>query len=171
MPFNLVDLLLVADRAGRRRHRMGARLPVLRARPADAGGQPGRAFIGYREAADWWATLAPALGVWIAPLAFVGIFLLVHFVLGTVVLRLAARLPRAVHAPAQSLLGLLPGSVNGAIHAVVAAVLLLTLPLGPASAAGRTTARWPRASPRRPNGWRCSWRRSSTRRCSGPCRR
>jgi uncharacterized protein YkwD len=76
-------------------------------------------------------TLAPSQGIWIAPLAFVGIFLLVHFVLGTVVLRLAARLPRAVHLHLLNRFsGLLPGSVNGAIHAVVAAVLLLTLPLG-----------------------------------------
>jgi uncharacterized protein YkwD len=89
------------------------------------------AFLGYREAADWLGKLAPSYGIWIAPLAFVGIFLLVYLVLGAAVLRLAARVPRNVHGHAVNrFFGLLPGSVNGAIHAVVAAVLLLTLPLG-----------------------------------------
>lgn len=89
------------------------------------------AFVGWRHATDLVAGFAPALGVWIAPLAFVGIFLLVHLVLGTLVLRLALRLPQALHRNVGNrLLGLLPGTVNGAIHAVVAAVLLLTLPLG-----------------------------------------
>jgi uncharacterized protein YkwD len=89
------------------------------------------AFIGWREVTDWAATAAPALGVWIAPLSFVGIFLLVHFILGTAILRLSRRMPRALHANVgNKLLGVLPGAVNGAMHAVVAAVLLLTLPLG-----------------------------------------
>lgn len=89
------------------------------------------AFLGWREATDWVAKAAPSLGVWIAPLAFVGIFLLVHFILGSFVLRLAVRLPKGVHQNAgNKLLGVLPGAVNGGVHAVVAAVLLLALPLG-----------------------------------------
>jgi uncharacterized protein YkwD len=89
------------------------------------------AFIGWREVTDWVAKAAPALGVWIAPLSFVGIFLLVHFILGTLVLRFALRLPKGVHQNVgNKLLGVAPGAVNGAMHAVVAAVLLLTLPLG-----------------------------------------
>jgi uncharacterized protein YkwD len=89
------------------------------------------AFIGWREVTDWVATAAPSLGIWIAPLAFVGIFLLVHLVLGSAVLRLALRVPKPVHQNFfNRLLGIAPGLVNGAVHAVVAAVLLLTLPLG-----------------------------------------
>jgi uncharacterized protein YkwD len=89
------------------------------------------AFAGWRPLGDWIAQAAPSLGVWIPPLAFVGIFLLVHLVLGTAVLKLALRIPRPVHQNfANRLLGIAPGLVNGAVHAVVAAVLLLTLPLG-----------------------------------------
>ena len=89
------------------------------------------AFLGWREVTDLVARLAPAPGVWIAPLAFVGIFLLVHFILGSLVLRLALRLPKAVHQNAgNKLFGVLPGLVNGSMHAVVAAVLLMTLPRG-----------------------------------------
>jgi uncharacterized protein YkwD len=89
------------------------------------------AFIGWREATEWVAKAAPAMGVWIAPLCFVGIFLLVHFVLGTAVLKLTLRLPKPLHQNiVNKLLGIVPGAVNGAVHAVVAAVLVMTLPLG-----------------------------------------
>jgi uncharacterized protein YkwD len=89
------------------------------------------AFFGWRSVAGWVEQFAPSLGVWIPPLAFVGIFLLVHLVLATLVLRSLMRLPAGVHGNVLNrLLGLAPGAVNGAIHAVVAAVLLLTLPLG-----------------------------------------
>ena len=89
------------------------------------------AFLGLREATRSLGAIAPSLGVWLAPLSFVGIFLLVHFLLGTVALRLAQRLPTPVHRNVLNrLFGLAPGAVNGCIHAVVVAVLLLTLPLG-----------------------------------------
>jgi uncharacterized protein YkwD len=89
------------------------------------------AFLGYRAASGWLGGLAPSLGIWLAPLSFVGIFLLVHVILGSIVLRMLLRLPRKVHAnPANRLLGVLPGLANGAMYAIVAAVLLLTLPLG-----------------------------------------
>jgi uncharacterized protein YkwD len=89
------------------------------------------AFFGYRPASGWIAQVAPSFGVWAPPLTFVGIFLLVHLVLGTMVLGPAARLPGRLHGHfLNRLLGVLPGTVNGAIHAVVASVLLLTLPLG-----------------------------------------
>lgn len=89
------------------------------------------AFLGYHHVTGWVASLAPALGVWIAPLSFVAIFLLVHFVLATLVLKFTLRLPKQVHGNVLNrLLGIAPGLVNGAMYAVVAAVLLLTLPLG-----------------------------------------
>lgn len=89
------------------------------------------AFLGYREVTQLVAGMAPSLGIWIAPLSFVGIFLLVHIILGAAILRFALRIPKPVHANIlNKLLGIVPGAVNGAMHAVVAAVLLLTLPLG-----------------------------------------
>ncbi|HEX2547917.1 MAG TPA: CvpA family protein [Ramlibacter sp.] len=89
------------------------------------------AFLGYREVTGLVARVAPNLGIWIAPLTFLGVFLLVHLILGTAVLRFALRIPRPVHGNVLNrLLGTLPGAVNGAIHAAVVAVLLMTLPLG-----------------------------------------
>lgn len=128
---NPVDLLLLAILllgawSGWRRGFLFAALDLLTLAASLAA-----AFIGYREVSRLLGQLAPALGVWGAPLAFVGLFLLVHFVLGTAVLRLLLRLPAAVHGNlANRLLGVVPGAGNGAIHALVVAVLLLTLPLG-----------------------------------------
>lgn len=89
------------------------------------------AFLGYRYAAAWLEKLFPPLGVWIAPLSFVATFLLVHMLLVNLVLALLRRVPQRAHAHVGNrFLGLAPGAANGAIHAAVAAVLLLVLPLG-----------------------------------------
>lgn len=89
------------------------------------------AFLGWREVTDFVSGLFPQLGVWTAPLAFVGLFVLVHLVLGSLVLRVALKVPRgAHHSVVNRFFGLFPGTVNGLVHAVVAAVLLMTLPLG-----------------------------------------
>lgn len=131
MPFNPVDLLLVAivlvgAWSGWNRGFLFAALDLLTLAASLAA-----AFLGWRAAADWVDRAAPALGVWVAPLCFVAIFLLVHFVLVTGLLRLLLRIPRQVHGNrANRMLGIAPGAVNGTVHAVVAAVLLLTLPLG-----------------------------------------
>lgn len=131
MQFSPVDLLLIAILlggawAGWARGFVFAALDLLTLVASLA-----TAFVGWREAADLVQQFAPALGVWIAPLCFVGIFLLVHFILGAIVLRLLVRLPRKLHGHAVNrFFGLAPGLVNGAMYAVVAAVLLTTLPLG-----------------------------------------
>jgi uncharacterized protein YkwD len=131
MTLNPVDLLLVVIVAigaisGWSRGFVFAALDLLTLAAGLAA-----AFLGWRELTDWVALAAPSLGIWIAPLAFVGIFLLVQVALGTLVLRLALGMPKAVHwNPVNRLLGIAPGLANGAVHAVVAAVLLLTLPLG-----------------------------------------
>jgi uncharacterized protein YkwD len=89
------------------------------------------AFLGYRGASGWLGELAPSLGMWLAPLCFVGIFLLVHLVLGGIVIRMLLRVPKSVHGNAANrLLGLAPGLANGGLYAIMAAVLLITLPLG-----------------------------------------
>jgi uncharacterized protein YkwD len=131
MQLNPVDLLLVVivaigAVAGWARGFLFSALDLLTLAASLAA-----AFLGWRTVTDWVSAVAPGLGVWIAPLAFVGLFLLVHFLLGSLVLRVAVRLPKAVHANVvNKLFGVLPGAVNGAVHAVVAAVLLMTLPLG-----------------------------------------
>jgi uncharacterized protein YkwD len=131
MDFTPVDLVLVATIllgmwAGWRRGFVFAAVDLLTLAISLAA-----AFLGYEQISGWVGRVLPALGIWLAPLAFVAIFLLVHFILGSAALRWAGRLPRPVHEnTANRLLGLLPGAVNGAIHAVVVAVLALTLPLG-----------------------------------------
>jgi uncharacterized protein YkwD len=131
MTLNPVDLLLVIIVAisavsGWSRGFLFAALDLLTLAASLAA-----AFFGWREVTDLVARAAPSLGIWIAPLAFVGIFLLVHLVLGTAVLKLALRIPQPAHRNVVNrLLGIAPGAVNGAVHAVVAAVLLMTLPLG-----------------------------------------
>jgi uncharacterized protein YkwD/uncharacterized membrane protein required for colicin V production len=128
---NPVDLLLAAivllgAWSGWRRGFLFAALDLLTLAASLAA-----AFTGYRHVAEWVAKAAPALGIWIAPLSFVAVFLLVHFGLGMLVLRLASALPKGLHRNlGNRLLGVAPGMANGAVHAVVAAVLLLTLPLG-----------------------------------------
>ena len=131
MQFNPVDLLLVAivlvgAWAGWSRGFVFAALDLLTLAVSLAA-----AFLGWREVADWVGRATPALGVWLAPVCFVAIFLLVHFLLGTLVLRLLWRTPRKLHGNRlNQVLGTLPGAVNGGIHAAVVAVVLLTLPLG-----------------------------------------
>ncbi|MGV3572751.1 MAG: CvpA family protein [Ramlibacter sp.] len=89
------------------------------------------AFVGYRYSVGLLERMFPPLGVWVAPLSFVGTFLLVHLVLAGIALSFVRRLPDRVHGNVVNrVLGLAPGVVNGAIHATVAAVLLLILPLG-----------------------------------------
>jgi uncharacterized protein YkwD len=131
MSLNVIDLLLLAVVAvgallGWVRGFLFSALDLLTLAVSLAA-----AFLGYREATILVAKLAPSLGIWIAPLSFVAIFLLVHVILGGAVLRLVLRLPPRAHRNvANKLLGIVPGAVNGAMHAVVVAVLLVTLPLG-----------------------------------------
>jgi uncharacterized protein YkwD len=131
MPLTPVDLLLAAILVfsawmGWRRGFLFSALDLLTLAVSLAA-----AFLGYRAASGWLGEVAPSLGIWLAPLSFVAIFLLVHVILGSIVLRMLLRLPTKVHANAANrLLGVLPGLANGAMYAIVAAVLLLTLPLG-----------------------------------------
>lgn len=131
MPINPVDALLViivllGAWGGWRRGFLFAALDLLALLASLVA-----AFLGYRYAAGWLERLVPQLGVWLAPLSFVATFVLVHLVLASIALSAVRRLPQRAHANVVNrLLGLAPGAVNGAIHATVAAVVLLILPLG-----------------------------------------
>ena len=99
------------------------------------------AFLAYRYPAAWAQALLPQLGVWAAPLAFVILFFLTHYLLGIATLALARTAPTAVHRNVGNrLLGIAPGLVNGAVFAIVTAVVLLTLPLGPVTIWARDSA-------------------------------
>ncbi len=87
------------------------------------------ALAGYAQPASWLQGQFPVLGDWAAPLAFLGIFALLHALLGTLAGRAIAALPHQAHAHVGNrLLGLAPGVVNGLINATVVAVLLLAVP-------------------------------------------
>jgi len=122
----LVALVLIGAWSGWRHGFLFAALDLLSLIASMVG-----AFLGYRQAGELLAEFLPKLGVWIAPLSFAFIFLVVHFLLVTLVGRLLLPLPQRVHGNVLNrLLGIAPGLVNGGMYAAVAAVLLLTLPLG-----------------------------------------
>ncbi|RYZ06049.1 MAG: hypothetical protein EOO24_11985 [Comamonadaceae bacterium] len=131
MPLNPVDVLLVlivllGAWGGWRRGFIFTALDLLTLLASLVA-----AFVGYRYAVDLLERMFPPLGVWIAPLTFTAIFLLAHFILGGLALSAVRNLPAPVHQNVVNrVVGLAPGTVNGAIHATVAAVLLLVLPLG-----------------------------------------
>lgn len=84
----------------------------------------------YAPAAQWLARFSGWPAAWSRPITFLAIFfagLLAARLLASILL---ARLPRQAHLhPANKVLGVLPGLVNGLIHAVIAAALLLAVPL------------------------------------------
>ena len=88
------------------------------------------AFAGYHYPQAWLEVLAPALGVWTAPLSFLATYILAHLAFGRLAGALAGVFPRTAHAHGiNRALGLAPGGVNGLINAMLASLLLLTLPL------------------------------------------
>lgn len=79
---------------------------------------------------------------WAVPVAFVGMWIVVQLILGTVAAALAGALPAQGHAhTVNRALGLAPGLVQGGVNAVLVALVLLALP-GPAGlvAAARDSA-------------------------------
>lgn len=87
------------------------------------------AFAFFRFPAEWLQDVAPALNVWIPPIAFVGTFVLVHLVLSLVERLLLNALPPRLHGHGiNRFLGLAPGAVNGLINATVVSVVLLVVP-------------------------------------------
>jgi uncharacterized protein YkwD len=74
--------------------------------------------------------LAPGLGVWTLPIAFLVTLALARLVLWLFFGRLLDMLPPELHGSwANRLLGIVPGLVNGVVAAAVIALLLMALPL------------------------------------------
>ena len=82
MLLNAIDLLLLAVAAVGGPARMGAWLPVLRARPGDTGTPACSPLSSTIAKSPGWWRRPRLLGIWIAPLSYVAIFLLVHVILG-----------------------------------------------------------------------------------------
>jgi uncharacterized protein YkwD len=88
------------------------------------------AFMGYRYPAGVLELRAAWLGVWIAPLCFLGTYLIADLVLGAIIRWMVNAVPREVHAHAGNrAMGAVPGFAIGLVHAIVVAVILSTLPL------------------------------------------
>ncbi|HCY64178.1 MAG TPA: colicin V production protein [Oxalobacteraceae bacterium] len=84
----------------------------------------------YQPVAQWLAKLTDWPLAWSRPASFLAIFFLSVLVLQLLAAKLIVRLPPTAHRhPGNRLLGILPGLVNGAVHATIVAALLLAVPL------------------------------------------
>ncbi|HYC43342.1 MAG TPA: CvpA family protein [Noviherbaspirillum sp.] len=91
------------------------------------------AFRFYRVTAQWLASMTAWTETWTRPASFLVIFCLSLFVLRLLTsARIAALSPETHRHPANKLLGVLPGTANGFIHAIIIAALMMAVPL-PAS--------------------------------------
>ena len=89
------------------------------------------AFWSYQYPARILETRGLLTGAWVPPAAFLGTFLVLRLLLGAAAKRLAAAVPARAHAhTANRALGIIPGLADGVLHAMILAVLLLSLPLG-----------------------------------------
>jgi uncharacterized protein YkwD len=88
------------------------------------------AFAGYHYPQAWLEAWTPKLDVWAAPLSFLATYLVAHLFIGRLAGALAGVFPRTAHAHGiNRALGLAPGGISGLINAMLASLLLLTLPL------------------------------------------
>jgi uncharacterized protein YkwD len=88
------------------------------------------AFVAYEPAAARLGPFMREYREWAVPAAFLLVFAIGMVLLGALARALTRAAPPAVHRhPVNHALGLLPGGINGLITAIVAAVLLLTMPL------------------------------------------
>lgn len=127
---NLIDILLVllvllGAWSGWRRGFLAAALELLALVASII-----LAFLGYSYPAALLEAYLPWLGVWALPLAFVGIFVIAHLLLGAMGHRLATSAGRRAHAHrGNRVLGVLPGLVNGMINATIVSLIALTVPV------------------------------------------
>jgi uncharacterized protein YkwD len=84
----------------------------------------------YQPVAQWLSSKTDWVEMWSRPVAFLGIFFLSLIVLGLVIGKpVSALSPKTHQHPINKILGLLPGLANGFIYAIIAAALLMAVPL------------------------------------------
>ncbi|GAA4330443.1 CvpA family protein [Flaviaesturariibacter amylovorans] len=93
------------------------------------GGSLLAAFFGYPYLAGWLQSVVPSWGAWLQPLSFVLIVLAARGLFGLISNPLVLAGRDFNRRPANRVLGLLPGFINGAIYATLLAALLLTVPI------------------------------------------
>ncbi|MBQ1765723.1 MAG: CvpA family protein [Aquincola sp.] len=87
------------------------------------------AFVAYPTVADELVRWQAELGVWAAPLSFLGVYVLGRILMGAVARAGLRRLPERAHGHGiNRALGVLPGAANGLINATIVAMLLLVMP-------------------------------------------
>lgn len=87
-------------------------------------------FLFYPYTAKFLNWIFPALGVWLLPIAFLLTILVARLLIGIVTKRIAWATSDDIHlSPANRVLGIIPGAINGFIYATIVAALLLSLPL------------------------------------------
>jgi uncharacterized protein YkwD len=88
------------------------------------------AFFFYQYLAVLMQKIIPALGVWIMPLSFLIVLILMRVLFASLVNMILRRAHKdAHHTTANKTLGILPGMINGCIYAIIISALLLVLPL------------------------------------------
>lgn len=87
------------------------------------------AWTCYPYAAAGLKQLAPRIGIWAPPAAFVAVLLAARGLCAFLIRRALTRWSDLDHQPANQVLGLVPGLLNGFFYAILIAGLLLTLPI------------------------------------------
>jgi uncharacterized protein YkwD len=73
--------------------------------------------------------IAPSLGVWKVPLSFIIALLVARIIFSFIINQLLSVIPQSSHTNAANrVMGIVPGAVNGAVWAIIAAALLLLAP-------------------------------------------
>ncbi|RYZ24429.1 MAG: hypothetical protein EOO16_00680 [Chitinophagaceae bacterium] len=86
-------------------------------------------YLAYPALAAFLAPIIPALGIWLQPLSFIVIVLIVRLLTNWMARHLLTRFRSFDRQPVNRALGLIPGLINGAIYATLLAGLLLTVPI------------------------------------------
>jgi uncharacterized protein YkwD len=88
------------------------------------------AFVFYQMPVAWLTGQWPPLDAWLPALSFILLFLLATSLIGFVAYKVVRLFPAKVHMHGVNrFLGLAPGAVNGLLHAVIAVLLVLSVPL------------------------------------------
>jgi uncharacterized protein YkwD len=88
------------------------------------------AFFLYPYVAAMLQRLVPAMGVWIMPLSFLLVLIVFRILFSMAVNAILRKAhPTSHHTTANKALGVIPGTVNGCVYAIIISAFLLVLPL------------------------------------------